>query len=72
MLFGVGFPLIFVSITGAAYDGIPPDKTGQASALINAALTTFEFKFSVHTGLARRMAACDAPLMGATSASPYS
>jgi MFS transporter, DHA2 family, multidrug resistance protein len=71
MLFGVGFPLIFVSITGAAYDGIPPDKTGQASALINAALTTFELKFSVHTGLARRMAACDAPLMGATSASPY-
>jgi len=71
MLFGVGFPLIFVSITSAAYDGIPPDKTGQASALINAALTTLELKFSVHTGLARRILACDAPLMGATSASPY-
>jgi DHA2 family multidrug resistance protein len=28
MLFGVGFPLIFVSITAASYDGIPPDKTG--------------------------------------------
>ncbi len=37
MLFGLGFPLIFVSITAASYDGIPPDKTGQASALINAA-----------------------------------
>ena len=40
MLFGVGFPLIFVSITSASYDGIPPDKTGQASALINAARNT--------------------------------
>jgi len=40
MLFGVGFPLIFVSITSACYDGIPPDKTGQASALINAARNT--------------------------------
>jgi DHA2 family multidrug resistance protein len=40
MLFGVSFPLIFVSITAASYDGIPPDKTGQASALINAARNT--------------------------------
>lgn len=40
MLFGVGFPLIFVSITAASYQGIPPDKTGQASALINAARNT--------------------------------
>jgi DHA2 family multidrug resistance protein len=40
MLFGVGFPLIFVSITAASYDGIPPDQTGQASALINAARNT--------------------------------
>ncbi len=40
MLFGVGFPLIFVPITSASYDGIPPDKTGQASALINAARNT--------------------------------
>jgi DHA2 family multidrug resistance protein len=37
MLFGVGLPLIFVSITTASYDGIPPEKTGQAAALINAA-----------------------------------
>jgi MFS transporter, DHA2 family, multidrug resistance protein len=40
MLFGVGFPLIFVSITSASYNGIPPDQTGQASALINAARNT--------------------------------
>jgi MFS family permease len=40
MLFGVGFPLIFVSITTASYDGIPPEKTGQAAALINAARNT--------------------------------
>ena len=40
MLFGVGFPLIFVPITSASYDGIPPDKTGQAAALINAARNT--------------------------------
>jgi len=37
---GVGFPLIFVSITSASYDGIPPDRAGQASALINAARNT--------------------------------
>ncbi len=34
---GVGLPLIFIPITTASYDGIPPDKTDQASALINAA-----------------------------------
>jgi len=37
MLLGVGLPLIFLAITTASYDGIPPDKTDQASALINAA-----------------------------------
>jgi DHA2 family multidrug resistance protein len=37
MLLGVGLPLIFLAITAASYDGIPPDKTDQASALINAA-----------------------------------
>jgi MFS transporter, DHA2 family, multidrug resistance protein len=37
MLLGVGLPLIFLTITAAAYDGIPPNKTDQASALINAA-----------------------------------
>jgi DHA2 family multidrug resistance protein len=40
MVFGVGVPLIFVSVTTAWYHGIPPDKTDQASALINAARNT--------------------------------
>ncbi|UDL93490.1 DHA2 family efflux MFS transporter permease subunit [Lichenihabitans sp. PAMC28606] len=34
---GMGLPLIFIPITTASYDGIPPDKTDQASALINMA-----------------------------------
>jgi MFS transporter, DHA2 family, multidrug resistance protein len=37
MLLGVGLPLIFVPIMATSYDGIPPSKTDQASALINAA-----------------------------------
>jgi DHA2 family multidrug resistance protein len=40
MLFGVGLPLIFISINVAAYDGIPKERTDQASALINAARNT--------------------------------
>jgi DHA2 family multidrug resistance protein len=40
MLLGVGLPLIFISITTASYDGIPPGKTDQASALINVARNT--------------------------------
>ena len=40
MLLGIGLPLIFLSITTASYDGIPPEKTDQASALINAARNT--------------------------------
>src|SRR6202035_779923 len=40
MLFGGGLPLVFVSINTAAFNGILPDKTGQASALINAARNT--------------------------------
>jgi DHA2 family multidrug resistance protein len=40
MVFGVGVSLIFVSINTASYHGIPPDKTDQASALINAARNT--------------------------------
>jgi DHA2 family multidrug resistance protein len=40
MLLGVGLPLIFIPIITASYDGIPPDKTDQASALINAARNT--------------------------------
>jgi len=34
---GLGLPLIFIPITAASYNGIPPDKTDQASALINVA-----------------------------------
>jgi DHA2 family multidrug resistance protein len=34
---GIGLPLIFIPITTASYDGISPDKTDQASALINLA-----------------------------------
>ncbi|MCC8977497.1 DHA2 family efflux MFS transporter permease subunit [Bradyrhizobium acaciae] len=40
MLIGVGLPLIFIPIMTASYDGIPPGKTDQASALINAARNT--------------------------------
>jgi len=37
MFLGVGLPLIFIPIITASYEGIPPDKTDQASALMNAA-----------------------------------
>jgi DHA2 family multidrug resistance protein len=37
MYIGVGLPLIFLPIMTASYDGIPPEKTDQASALINVA-----------------------------------
>ena len=40
MLLGVGLPLIFLPIMAASYDGVPPAKTDQASALINAARNT--------------------------------
>ena len=40
MLLGVGLPLIFIPILAASYDGVPPNKTDQASALINAARNT--------------------------------
>ena len=40
MLLGAGLPMIFVSITAASYDGIPPEKIDQASALLNAARNT--------------------------------
>jgi len=40
ILLSLGLPLIFVSITLASYDGIPPNKTDQASAMINAARNT--------------------------------
>jgi MFS transporter, DHA2 family, multidrug resistance protein len=34
---GFGLPLIFIPMMLAAYDGLPPEKTDQASALINVA-----------------------------------
>lgn len=37
ILLGIGLPLLFLSITSASYNGIPPGKTDQASAMINAA-----------------------------------
>jgi MFS transporter, DHA2 family, multidrug resistance protein len=40
MLLGVGLPLIFVPIIAASYDGLPPGKTDQASAILNAARNT--------------------------------
>jgi DHA2 family multidrug resistance protein len=40
MLIGVGLPLIFLPIMAASYDGLPPEKTDQASALMNAARNT--------------------------------
>ena len=40
MYIGIGLPLIFIPITAASYDGIPPDRTDQASALINVARNT--------------------------------
>ena len=40
MLLGLGLPLIFLPIMGASYDGLPPGKTDQASALMNAVRNT--------------------------------
>ena len=40
MLLGMGLPLIFLPIITASYDGIPPDKVDQASALMNVARNT--------------------------------
>ncbi len=33
----IGLPFIFVPVTSASYADVPPDRTGQASALINVA-----------------------------------
>ncbi len=40
MLLGIGLPLIFIPIVAASYDGIPPNRTDMASALVNAARNT--------------------------------
>src|SRR5256714_2198432 len=33
----IGLPFLFLPVTTASYDGVPPDQTNQASALINVA-----------------------------------
>lgn len=33
----IGLPFLFLPVTTASYDGLPPEKTNQASALINVA-----------------------------------
>ncbi len=40
IIIGIGLPLIFIPITAASYEGVPPEKTDQASALLNAARNT--------------------------------
>jgi DHA2 family multidrug resistance protein len=40
MLLGIGLPLVFLPIITASYNGVPADKTDQASALLNAARNT--------------------------------
>jgi MFS transporter, DHA2 family, multidrug resistance protein len=37
VMLGVGLPFLFLPVTTASYEGIPPDKTNQSSALINVA-----------------------------------
>jgi MFS transporter, DHA2 family, multidrug resistance protein len=37
MYIGLGLPLIFIPMMTASYEGLPPNKTNQASALINVA-----------------------------------
>jgi DHA2 family multidrug resistance protein len=40
MFQSIGLPLIFLPITAASYDGLPPGKTDQASALLTASRNT--------------------------------
>jgi MFS transporter, DHA2 family, multidrug resistance protein len=40
ILLSVGLPLVFLPIMTASFNGVPPGKTDQASALINAARNT--------------------------------
>jgi DHA2 family multidrug resistance protein len=40
MLFGLGFPLLFIPITMLSFNGVPSNGTDQASALINVARNT--------------------------------
>ncbi|MBE7204409.1 MAG: DHA2 family efflux MFS transporter permease subunit [Parafilimonas terrae] len=50
IIIGLGLPLMFIPITTASYDGIPPEKTDQASAIINVARN---FGGSIGTSLAQ-------------------
>src|SRR5258708_15015176 len=36
-MLGCGVPFLFLPVTTASYDGVPPDRPNQASALINVA-----------------------------------
>jgi len=40
MILGIGLPLVFLPIMAASYNGVAPEKTDQASALMNAARNT--------------------------------
>src|SRR5689334_18886495 len=40
MVLGIGLPLIFIPIMAASYVGVPPEKTDQASAMMNMARNT--------------------------------
>jgi DHA2 family multidrug resistance protein len=40
MVLGVGMPLIFIPIMAASYYGLPPERTDQASAMMNMARNT--------------------------------
>lgn len=40
MVLGIGLPLIFVPIMAASYVGVPPQRTDQASAMMNMARNT--------------------------------
>jgi MFS transporter, DHA2 family, multidrug resistance protein len=40
MVLGVGLPLIFIPIMAASYVGVPPERTDQASAMMNMARNT--------------------------------
>jgi hypothetical protein len=46
-LLGLGLPLIFLPIMTASYNGIPPGKTDQASAMLNAARNTGDRAFRI-------------------------
>ncbi len=52
---GIGLPFLFLPVTTASYDSVPPDKTNQASALISVARNTGG---SMGVALAQNVLAC--------------